>query len=1438
MNKTFSQLKISTLLILTFFLLFTTNSDAQNPSKEKLARTLISKQISGESDDISNIPEMVLTSETYSSKSGVTHLYFQQYHKGIPVNRSIIDIHIDSKDQLVVFNTRQVDVSKAPASIVPSISAEKAVEMAANHFGYKMSKKMLMTENKGGITREVKYQLEELSRESIPVKLMWQPMEDGSIYLTWDLSIYELSGQNWWSVRVDATTGKVLDQNNLVIHCDFGTPHMGCDGSHVGEEMTFTKSRFFPPNLLKKQTENISEQNTVTFDTQSKDVNSGTDMVMNSSMTMAGPMYNVFPFPFESPLHTMPLPFTRSIVMTNGDPIASPFGWHDTDGVNGAEFTITRGNNVYAYTDTDANNVPDANSSPDGTGALNFNFPLDLSMAPSTYRDAAVTNLFYANNVVHDFAYKYGFTEVDGNFQENNYGKGGVGGDYVQAEAQDGSGTNNANFATPADGSRPRMQMFVWNSVAVGAQVISPFTTTYDAGGAAFGPQTYNVTGELALANPILADVPITGTTGKIAVIDRGGVGFNIKVKNAQNNGAIAVIICDNAPGGPASLGGVDATINIPAIRLKQNDCITIKLAMTNGPVMFNMTGSPLTTDSDFDNGIIAHEYAHGISNRLTSGPASVGCLANAEQMGEGWSDYVGLMMTMLPGDSRTTPRGIGNYVIGRPIIGVGIRPTQYTTDMNVNPSTYASVANTAISRPHGIGYVWATMLWDMTWDLIDAHGRSAGFDIAMNLVMEGMKLQPCSPGFVDGRDAILAADRMLNAGANQCLIWTAFAKRGLGFSANQGSSLNRSDGVEAFDLPPNTPLLNSTSITVCSATALNVKLATNIPSTFSWITGTITGGVTGASSGSGSTINQTLINPGITVGTVQYVVTATPMGCGSPSNTAITVTVLPEPHVNQPLNQTVCTTSFASTIFSSNLSGTIFNWTNSNTNIGLPSSGTGNIPSYAPPVNSTLIPIIGNITVTTLNNFVSDMQTITGSLGTGDLTLTNFRINRFSPPSVCGTQKANPGVFLNPDINGNPTASPGPYFYDRYTYTNTAASSKCVTVTYTSPNANFVHVAAYLGTFNPLNVSQNYLGDGQGSANNGLVFSFSVDVPSGSTLILVAFNPTANASTAQYTMTVNGIGSMCMGTPKTFTYTINPTLPTLSCGWTADPNGVGCTHNVTYNHGNQTFEMASNNCQINFPYTSDAHAFAQTTLCGDGSITTLVNKASMSSNALAGLIMRETTMAGAKKAQLTINKAGMSSSSFRDVNNASATFLANAHINHFWLRITRTGNVFSTFVSLDGTTWKPVGTKTIAMASCINMGLIVHTSNVQMMIPPSTQGTASFSNTSTTGSGQVPARPNNMSSHFDQLAIADFKISPNPTYGLTDIDLSAYSKTQVQLDILSLQGKLLRTTVIEAGAEREQMDLSGFSSGMYLIRARAEGLPDVTKRLVVGTTP
>ena len=154
----------------------------------------------------------------------------------------------------------------------------------------------------------------------------------------------------------------------------------------------------------------------------------------------------------------------RQLVSFVGDTVINTsFGWMGTA-------TVTTGNNVEAYLDTDANNAPDPNN---GSGLSNghasaanqdFTFPFSTAVDPRTQQAAVVTNLFYYNNFMHDFSYRLGFTETARNFQTNNYGRGGTGNDSVRAEAQDGSGTNNANFATPPDGSRPRMQQYLFTA--------------------------------------------------------------------------------------------------------------------------------------------------------------------------------------------------------------------------------------------------------------------------------------------------------------------------------------------------------------------------------------------------------------------------------------------------------------------------------------------------------------------------------------------------------------------------------------------------------------------------------------------------------------------------------------------------------------------------------------------------------------------------------------------------------------------------------------------------------------------------------------------------------------------------------------------------------------------------------------------------------------
>ncbi|MGI8811099.1 MAG: M36 family metallopeptidase [Pyrinomonadaceae bacterium] len=172
------------------------------------------------------------------------------------------------------------------------------------------------------------------------------------------------------------------------------------------------------------------------------------------------------PGPNDPTLGTQGAIIARSNVTLVGNEGSNSFnnnGWI-TDGAN-----ITDGNAVEAGIDRDGTNGVDAPQ----PGAPNRVFdslwnpapgnpaPGDDPLTPVAQR-GAVIQMFYAMNRYHDELYKRGFTEQARNFQALNFGRGGVEADRVSAEGQDSSGTNNANFATPADGGRGRMQMYIW----------------------------------------------------------------------------------------------------------------------------------------------------------------------------------------------------------------------------------------------------------------------------------------------------------------------------------------------------------------------------------------------------------------------------------------------------------------------------------------------------------------------------------------------------------------------------------------------------------------------------------------------------------------------------------------------------------------------------------------------------------------------------------------------------------------------------------------------------------------------------------------------------------------------------------------------------------------------------------------------------------------
>ncbi|MFN7141537.1 MAG: M36 family metallopeptidase, partial [Limisphaerales bacterium] len=161
-----------------------------------------------------------------------------------------------------------------------------------------------------------------------------------------------------------------------------------------------------------------------------------------------------------SPSTDQPALITRELItLTALNTNASPLGWI-TEGVN-----ETIGNNVEAQLDRNGDNLPD--SRPQGSPFRVFDPPLDLTASPSTYGDAAAVNLFYWCNWMHDKLYELGFTEESGNFQYDNFGRGGLQGDPVLADAQanftNPNARNTATFSTPPDGIPGRMQMFIYS---------------------------------------------------------------------------------------------------------------------------------------------------------------------------------------------------------------------------------------------------------------------------------------------------------------------------------------------------------------------------------------------------------------------------------------------------------------------------------------------------------------------------------------------------------------------------------------------------------------------------------------------------------------------------------------------------------------------------------------------------------------------------------------------------------------------------------------------------------------------------------------------------------------------------------------------------------------------------------------------------------------
>ncbi len=659
-------------------------------------------------DDIAN---SIVSNSYYNQYAGTQMVYLQQSYLGLPVHNQIQVIAFKN-GKVVSAAGERISGMNAIAGLeaIPAISAEQAVKNAMHAKGVTT---ILPFKPEVISTTNLNFGKMGVSKEDITSRLMWAKEKNSDkVSLVWQVALYPNRSSDYFLIRINAINGSIQGEDNLTVYCNIRHAEGVHTDDHSGhdEEVVHASAPLTPSSP-------------------------------ESPALVGTANYRVIAFPAESRLHPGGTPslVTNPWLLAPGN--ATTLGWHN-DG--GFDYNYTRGNNVYAQEDRDRNdntfgNPAISTTSPD---PLNFNFVPDFTVTPiqSTpiqNQQFNITNLFYWNNIAHDISYLYGFDEVSGNFQHNNMGRGGLGNDYVIADAQDAEGSNNANFATPPDGQRPRMQMFLWGSAA------------------------------------------------------------------------------------------------------------------------------GIQRDASADNGIIVHEYGHGISNRLTGGPAQASCLNNDEQMGEGWSDYLSLMYTQdwALADLNTgfsSPRGIGTYADGQLPNGVGIRTRRYSTNFSVNNLVFSS---TLSGDRHTRGELWCATLWDMTWNIINQTGTinstifnpggTGGNAIALKLVMEGMRLQPCRPGFIDGRDAILRADQILYGGQYACAIKEAFRRRGMGANATQGSSDNLNDQRADFTgsatvlltqngmttVPEGQNIVYTNTVTTCEILT-NYILRDTLPANVTWVSG------------------------------------------------------------------------------------------------------------------------------------------------------------------------------------------------------------------------------------------------------------------------------------------------------------------------------------------------------------------------------------------------------------------------------------------------------------------------------------------------------------------------------------------------------------------------------------------------------------------------
>ena len=532
---------------------------------------------------------------------------------------------------------------------------------------------------------------------------------------------------------------------------------------------------------------------------------------------------------YQPPFVTPNLVTLQNLPFSRNDPWLAP-GATQTNGNNVNAFANLVMPDGFGPADPAECNVGVAPTGGDFHACTNsantFDYAHDPTQAPKASKTqvmAAVTNLFYLNNWLHDWYYDAGFDETWGNAQASNFGRGGRDEDALIAQAQDASGTNNADMSTPSDGGSPRMRMYVYEYRFPMVKVLAPAAIAgiKSSAVARFGAQAFDVTANVVASVPSGGCSTLTNAAalaGKIALIDLDGgtvCDATRKVKNAQNAGAAGVLLADKLSPFVGTVRGVDETISIPSLAIGSADTLTITSQPDDTVSARLARAAGVDRDGTMANEIIAHEWGHYISNRLIANAAGLST-NQAQGLGEGWADFHAMLL-LVKGTDSALPNNAsfngtyahGGYPDGGPALAPdlyntasyhGQRRYPYSRDLTKNPLTFRHIQDGVAlpaapvpfliggdnSEVHNTGEVWASMLWQCYSNLLNDASRltfAQAQDRMKNYLVAGYKMTPANPTFTEARDALLAVISVQNS-EDHALCMQGFAARGAGAGA------------------------------------------------------------------------------------------------------------------------------------------------------------------------------------------------------------------------------------------------------------------------------------------------------------------------------------------------------------------------------------------------------------------------------------------------------------------------------------------------------------------------------------------------------------------------------------------------------------------------------------------------------------------------------